>query len=234
MSIIGSYVFLEIFLLNILNLLSPVVPNLHCHIKWWLTFGFLILSERLRWYVSFNTEKAFVYMHTLIQCRTLFFFITSHSELRKYQLDEKYIMHKYTQGFIWTLIFLSRYKTLLHNSLYRKSFTGMEKVINMCHNDHHDLSQLLKTSYASMLWNCDIQIITLGVVLCVMPHVYKRSDGTYTLHNVSTYQTTRNCITWHNDIHNHQCESPASHISTWNITGLFPDHCCFKTLVIPE
>jgi hypothetical protein len=33
----------------------------------------LILSERLRWYVSFNTEKAFVYMHNF----------TSHSELRK-------------------------------------------------------------------------------------------------------------------------------------------------------
>jgi hypothetical protein len=64
--------FPRIFLLNILNLLSPsVVPNLYCHIKWWLTFGFLILSERLKWYVSFNTEKAFVYMCTLIQCRTL-------------------------------------------------------------------------------------------------------------------------------------------------------------------
>lgn len=233
MSIIGSYVFLEIFLLNILNLLSPsVVPNLQCHIRWWLTFGFLILRERLRWYVSFNTEKAFVYMHTLIQCRTLFLIqatVNWESVLTGWEIYHAQI---YTRVHLNINISFTLQDFVTQFTIQEKFYRYAE--CYMFHNDHHDLSQLLNTSYANMLWSCDIQIITLGVVLCVMPHVYKRSDGTYSLHNVSTYQTTRNCITWHHNIHNHQSESPASHISTWNITGLFPDHCCFKTLVIPE
>jgi len=86
--------------------------------------------------------------------------------------------------------YFSHHKILLHISLYRKGFIGMHKVICFI-----TITMIFSNRWILVMLACyetygDIQIITLVVVLCAMLHMYKRSDGTYSLHDIPNYTMT--------------------------------------------